>query len=159
MYFILLVRHGETTDKQHGQSDFDRVLTPQGRHSVELLSAFLMKEKIFPKIILSSSAIRTMQTVKSILGVMDDQPVPVRYERELYQGSDDVYLELLSKVLPSFDIVMVVGHNPSISSLIGVMTGQYSIALYPGQAALIVVNSLNEITSGKLVKLMGPFLK
>ena len=41
----------------------------------------------------------------------------VRYEREIYDGSAADLLKVLQKTEPSFQTVMMVGHNPSISQL------------------------------------------
>jgi phosphohistidine phosphatase len=155
MRFILLVRHGESADKQPGQSDFDRVITSRGRNAVEQLGSFLQQEKLIPKIIISSSAIRTKQTVESIIKTIEAPHPIIQYEQGLYQGSEHDYLDFISKIDSSTDVAMLVGHNPSISSLIGLLTGQHAVALHPGQVALIQVDT----SVAKLLKLIGPFLK
>jgi phosphohistidine phosphatase len=158
-YTIILVRHGESADKQRSQSDFDRLLTQQGNDSIERLGSFLIKEKLLPKNILSSDAARTTQTTEALLRTLTTAKPQITYEHELYHGNDEVYLNSILQLHPPADVIMVVGHNPSISSLIGLMTGDYTRALHPGQAALIQFDKAIGERSGRLMKLIGPFLK
>ena len=41
----------------------------------------------------------------------------VRYEREIYDGSAADLMKTLQQTEPSFQTIMIVGHNPSISQL------------------------------------------
>jgi phosphohistidine phosphatase len=159
---IILLRHGESADKQAGQTDFDRVLTGRGRHSILQLGQHLIAEKIFPDIILSSSAVRTQETTQTLTGIPEAPKSRIIFEPALYLGLDDDYIEVIHKVERPSGILMIVGHNPTISALVGWITNHYSKALLPGQAAHILLDTSferpNEI-SGKLVQLIGPFLK
>jgi phosphohistidine phosphatase len=160
---IILLRHGESADKQTGQSDFDRTLTDRGRHAIEELGLFLIRQKIFPDVILSSNAVRTTQTSQVLLESLERPKTPIIYDPVLYYGHDLDYKSSISKVEMKTKVLVVVGHNPTISSLIGDMTGNYSRALLPGQAAFIDLNKRGPLSiediSGKLLRLIGPFLK
>lgn len=160
---IILLRHGESADKQPGQLDFDRSLTKLGRRSISQAGLYLKEEKLIPDFIISSNAKRTIETTQAISSVLEIPFDIIIYDPLLYQGSDKDYHTRLSLIDASFKLVLMVGHNPSISSLIGRLTGSYSTALHAGQAALIQftthANRNFEGSVGRLTKLIGPFLK
>lgn len=158
---IILLRHGESADKQTGQTDFDRILTVRGSQSITQLGVYLNSEKIFPEIILASPATRTTQTVQEMFRVLNNPKPTIIYDPILYHGYDDDYRNSISRILNSIKVLMVVGHNPSISSLVGSLTGNYSKALRPGEAAFIQLNDSKlklKSESGSLEKFVGPLI-
>lgn len=158
---LILLRHGESADKQIGQSDFDRTLTERGHHSITQLGLFLMSEEIIPDFILSSGAIRTKQTTQAMLEVLSVSSSAIIFDMELYLGFDLHYRDSILKICDHVNSLLVVGHNPSISSLTGIITGQHSKALLPGQAAYIELDLNDEKIKrlkGRLVKFIGPFV-
>ena len=161
--FIILLRHGESTDRQAGQTDFERTLTERGERSILQLGDVLMNEKIFPDIIFSSNAVRTVQTTEAVSSVHKNYKPRIMYEPSLYQGTYEEYQHHISKIELPYSTLMVVGHNPSISVLISSFTNNYIKALQPGQAALIQINDRADSNfkslSGNFIKLIGPFLR
>ena len=121
---LILVRHGESADKQQAQADFDRILTARGENSVRLLGAQLLQEKIIPKYIFSSAAKRAIQTTEAIAKVLQIPLDQIVFDDTFYTGTERDYT---NRVHFSDDTIMLVGHNPTISSVIGELTGKYSI--------------------------------
>jgi len=162
MHSLLLLRHGESADKQANQTDFDRSLTIRGRESIHRLGLHLKEKNIFPDGIISSNSIRTIQTTLELCVAMGISESVARFEPSLYNGQDEDYIKCISGFNDSVGLLMVVGHNPSISSVIGRLTDQYSQVLHAGQSALIelIHNDLrSEPLVGKLIHLIGPFMK
>ena len=159
---IILLRHGESADKQPGQPDFERMLTDRGRRSIEQLALELSGKKIFPDSILSSDAVRAVQTTQAVLSACSALSPYILYNHDLFHGMDDVYLDAVVNLDKPMKRLMVVGHNPSISSFIGKLTGNYKVSLHPGQAALIHFHDGTDFKSiagaGVLEGLIGPFL-
>jgi phosphohistidine phosphatase len=158
---IILLRHGESVDKQIGQTDFDRILSEQGRNSITQLGLFFKSEKIIPDYILSSDAKRAKQTAQTLADALSFSEASISYEPALYLGLDLHYRDSILKLKDSINVLVVVGHNPSISSLCAMIVGDYSKALQPGQAAIIKLKSPNEeigMLKGTLLKFVGPFI-
>ena len=158
---IILLRHGESADRQKGQTDFERMLTERGRHSITQLGLFFSREKIFPDIILSSNAVRTTQTTQTLVDALQDLKPTIIYDPALYHGGDRDYEKSILKIKEPMELLVVVGHNPTISSFVGAITGNYSRAFQPGQSALIELDGNSESIlslSGTLTKYIGPFL-
>lgn len=155
MRSIILLRHAESADKQHGQTDFDRILTNRGVDSIKQLAAQLSNEKIIPDYVLASPAVRTKQTALLLLSGMVLKMEP-RFERDIYNGDDLVYQNLISATGNEWKCLLLVGHNPSISALVGRLTEKSFAGLYPGQAAVLTFEK--EITQSALLKTLGPFM-
>jgi phosphohistidine phosphatase len=149
---LILLRHGESADTQHGQSDFERVLTNRGIVSIEQLAAHLANEKLIPDYVLASPAMRTKQTALILLNVWSLIIEP-HFDSDIYNGDDLVYRNLINAFTSDWKCLLLVGHNPSISALVGRLTQKTFVGLHPGQAAVVEF----EITESSLVKLIGPF--
>lgn len=152
---IILVRHGESADKQVGQTDFERVLTDRGKISIQQLGRFLKQENIFPDSIFASTAVRTQQTAEILAAEIGKKEI--ENVASLYNGTDSEYLNILSQTAGT---VLIVGHNPAISFVAGKLCTDYSICFAPGQAAIIEISTdHSKNLFGRLLKLVGPLNK
>jgi phosphohistidine phosphatase len=150
---IILLRHGESADKQPNQSDFDRVLTERGRASIERLARILSNENLIPDYFLASPAIRTKQTSAIIIEQLAPSLIP-QVEMDLYNGDDAAYVKQIFSVNTNWTCLILIGHNPSISSLAGRLTHKPFVGLHPGEAAILEFEK--EITQSTLIKTIGP---
>lgn len=155
MPHLILLRHGESADKQHGQSDFERVLTTRGMASISRLAKHLLTEKIIPDYALVSPAQRTKQTAALLLDALALK-LDWHQESDLYYGGDLAYQNLIASVVREWSCILLVGHNPSISALVGRLTKKTHIGLHPGEAAILSID--NGLERAALLKTLGPFL-
>lgn len=74
----------------------------------------------FPDMVVSSVAIRALETAKYFKSAFEvpNAPLPMREEDDLYQAKPEFYLELVRKFSDQLDHVLIVGHNPTISEFI-----------------------------------------
>jgi phosphohistidine phosphatase len=151
---IILLRHGESADKQRGQSDFDRNLTTRGATSIAALAKVLAHENFAPDYLLVSPATRTKQTADIIIEQLNLGIAP-HFESDLYNREENVYLQHISHIQPNWNCLMVVGHNPSISALAAKLSNKNFVGLHPGEAAILEFEL--ELTKATLVKTVGPF--
>jgi phosphohistidine phosphatase len=154
MQYLILLRHGESADKQHGQTDFERILTQRGIESIRRLSSHLSNEKIIPDYAIVSPAERTKQTAQILFEALALKLEP-HFETDIYNGDDLAYKSLLEAVHGNQKCVLLVGHNPSISALVGRLTQKSFSGLHPGQAAILTFEK--EIMQAEFVKTLGPF--
>jgi len=75
-----------------------------------------------PQRIISSTAVRALSTAELAAGVMPDDP-EIETTRDLYLASPHTYVDVLADLGGEADTVMVVGHNPGITALVTVLTG------------------------------------
>lgn len=161
MLTILLLRHGESADRQMGELDSHRKLTKRGRASIERLALYLKEREFKPEIFLSSDAIRAAETIEMVTQVFQEISPVIVFDSFLYHGLDNVYLNLIQDYFALDRTIILVGHNPTLSSVAGWLTGNH-VALSPGQMAVVQVEAREEILkfgAGALVEVIGPFMK
>lgn len=150
---IILLRHGESADKQPGQSDFERNLTERGVSSIAALAKVLSNENLIPDYFLASPAIRTKQTTDIIIERLTISIIP-QFEMDLYNGAESVYLQQILSHHSNWNCLLLVGHNPSISALAGKLSNKNFVGLLPGEAAIVEFEK--EFTKATLIKTIGP---
>jgi phosphohistidine phosphatase len=118
---VYLVRHSEAVPEDVALRDDDRWLTARGREMARGLARLLREEKVEPDAILSSPLPRAMQTAELLangldyLGLVEALPAlrPGTHPR--------VAAEALAT---RGQAVIVVGHEPTISSLVAYLLGR-----------------------------------
>jgi phosphohistidine phosphatase len=120
---IYLVRHAEAVPEEAGLRDEDRFLTSRGREAARGLARLLRENRVEPDVLLSSPLPRAMQTAELLadgldfLGVVEVLPC-------LRPGSHPRIAA--EELVRRGDAVVVVGHEPQISSLGAYLLGRPS---------------------------------
>lgn len=119
---LVLLRHAKA---EHGLdvSDHDRPLTLLGRRQSSRVGVGLAAADLVPDVVLCSTSLRTRQTwelARSALGA--GQPA-VTYVAELYDAGPDDLLALVRDVDAGAGVVLVVGHEPTMSRAAAALAG------------------------------------
>jgi phosphohistidine phosphatase len=113
---LILVRHAKTEPLTEADSDFDRQLKKRGHKDSRLISDHLIGKSMVPQVIVSSPAVRAMQTARIMAGAFSIPESEIVQVPGIYDGL--THEELISHVYqnaPDSQSVMVVGHNPDIA--------------------------------------------
>jgi len=137
--YLTLLRHGEAETGYGQKNDFERKLTDDGVHKLERLVNVLKDRELSYDLLLNSPAKRTVETTDIIQSGLNIKKRLV--EERLYLGSAGGLLELISEIRDEHCHVILVGHNPGISGLLGNITGDYQINLSPGMMAIIEIHA------------------
>lgn len=116
---ITLIRHAIAQDHSEQESDFLRILTPDGRkkclkylqkHSDQLQDIDL---------ILCSPASRTRQTCNLVCSVIHKENQAIEYNEDIYTFENDhtKLLQILQNATHNHNHICLIGHNNSISAL------------------------------------------
>jgi phosphohistidine phosphatase len=145
-----LLRHAQSADKQIGQTDQQRDLTPYGVKQSLKIASILLEQKTFPDKILCSTAQRTKTTLSFVAQVWKYDPEKIIYLEELYEASTRTLFQLISQLEDDLQHVMVVGHNPAISYLAEYLTKAEIGEMVPAGIAIIEFNTdfWNEVSAG-----------
>jgi phosphohistidine phosphatase len=120
---IYLVRHGDAVPEDEAGSDRDRWLSPRGREAARILGRLLREAKVSPDAVLCSPLPRAAQTAELVAAALDYLG-PIESWRCLEPAAQPrVAAERLATV---GDSIIVVGHEPSISSLGAYLLGRPS---------------------------------
>lgn len=116
------MRHGPAEDHSPTGRDADRALTASGRDRVRSVAKALADAGESPVEILSSPLVRAVQTAEIVAAVAKPEK-PVEIRREIAPAGHMLALldELFAKDRKR---VMVVGHEPDLSGLVGDLTGR-----------------------------------
>ncbi len=87
------------------------------------MGQLLVDEDLVPDRILTSSAVRAVATTELAAGEFE-QHVDIEVTRELYLASPHTYVDVIEEMGHDAECLMVVGHNPGISALVTVLTGE-----------------------------------
>lgn len=117
---IVLLRHAKADWAQ--DSDHERPLAERGRADAPAAGEFLAASDIDPDLTLCSSARRTRETWKLVVGKLPRRPRTV-YEERLYEASLGELFQVLNEVPDDVSTVLVVGHNPGMHGLADALAG------------------------------------
>lgn len=123
MKTLLLMRHAKSQFKDSEIPDFERPLSKRGEKDAPRMGKLLKEKGLIPDLILSSTAVRTARTAEAVAEKCGYKGEIV-YNQAFYMGEPNVYLEALHTLADGDDneIVMIMGHNPGLESLLQVLT-------------------------------------
>lgn len=114
---VILLRHAKSSWDNPQLDDHDRPLSKRGEEAAPVIGAWLRRKNHLPDTVLCSSSTRTRETVKGMRRAMPQLPDPV-IETGLYHASPQSMRDRLSRLPKNCDTVMLVGHQPGLSSLV-----------------------------------------
>lgn len=122
MKTLILMRHAKSAWDDPQQKDIDRPLSPRGRKAAPRMGEWLAAENYRPDVVLCSTATRARETLEL---ARPSLPANARIDhlRTLYMASPREMLNEIAKVPASAGTVMLVGHNPGMGSLAGLLAG------------------------------------
>jgi phosphohistidine phosphatase len=124
MKTVLLLRHGKSKRGPEYATDFERPLAKRGKRDAVRMGEFLVEQDLAPHLILSSPAERARDTAERCAESAGCGDV-VRFERSLYFGGEEAYLNLLWALEDSVSRVMFVAHNPDIEIVVEELAHRY----------------------------------
>jgi phosphohistidine phosphatase len=107
--------------------DKNRPLTASGMADARAVGRWFRDRGCVPGVALVSPAVRTVQTWQIAAQEMGAS-LPTRIQNELYEASVDDLLRAVRSLPPEFTSAIVVGHDPSLSDLLGIGLGTCTLA-------------------------------
>ncbi|WP_297338306.1 histidine phosphatase family protein [Algoriphagus sp.] len=130
---LFLLRHGEAGFGE--DTDFKRRLTTRGKSTVLKVAKSVRKDQESIDFMFCSSASRTQETAE-IFG--NEVLIKAKKLDEKIYSGDLNYLILLLESLPdTLSSCLIVGHNPTISLLLSLLSDSAYINLQPGNVGII----------------------
>lgn len=154
MRTLLLMRHAKSSWRDSAMDDHDRPLNGRGRRAAPFMGDVLRVRGLVPELILCSTAVRAVETATEVIKASSfDGALEVR--RGLYLAEPSAYLDVMTELEAGLDRVLVIGHNPGISELLQLLTGEVIDMPTASVAHLeLDVQALSEVsdrTPGRLV--------
>ncbi len=116
MKTIYLVRHAKAALGNPNNPDMDRPLLEKGLKRTKRIIDFLHSEMTSVDLIISSPAVRALETAKVLAYALNYPIEEIKQERAIYFGDAEKIGDQFYDISPSINYLMVVGHNPAITN-------------------------------------------
>lgn len=120
MLRLFLLRHAHAP-RAPEQTDRERELDEKGYEEATAVNAFLKDYTL--DMVIASDAPRVKQTLTKLHGIPEPSYIP-----ELYNANDHEVLEQIKQIKSTIYNLMIVGHNPGITSIIDLLNVEYKDA-------------------------------
>jgi phosphohistidine phosphatase len=117
MKTLFLLRHAKSSWDDTALPDKDRPLNDRGRRDAPEMGERLAKRDVKPDLILSSPAVRALETAEIIARKLDYRRKDIVVDDRLYAVAADDLLDVIHKLDDKLKRVMLFGHNPELTEL------------------------------------------
>ena len=114
---LVLIRHGKSSWDHPELKDYHRPLKQRGVNNAFSIAEELMTRNISPDLLLSSPAVRALDTAIIVATNMGYPLNNIATETTIYEASVSELLEVLSAVPEEDSTVLFFGHNPGFTGL------------------------------------------
>ncbi len=123
MKTVLFFRHAKSDWDAPYRGDHERPLAGRGRKAADTMGRWLAARGPVPDRILCSTARRTVQTLMRAV-TAGDWDSSVRFYRKLYGATPELLLETIREQPDHLSCVMLLGHQPTLSMTVTLLSGQ-----------------------------------
>lgn len=151
---IFFMRHGAADRSRWSGADYERPLTPEGRADVEKSARRLREIGLCPDRILTSPLVRARQTAEILAKVLEIEDC-LGVDERLDPAFDPARLRSILSDYESAEGIVLVGHEPSFSEVIGALIGGGTVVCKKGSVARVDLAGPGS-AHGELVWLLQP---
>jgi len=147
MKTLVIVRHAKSSWDQPVLSDHDRPLKKRGYKDAPVMGAVLADWGPPVDRMISSSAVRALETAEIIVQEMGLPLDEIQIEEDLYHASAAEILKIIEEQEDDLDGLMLFGHNPGMTDLVNILS---DLDLYNLPTAGVVVLQYEVETWGNI---------
>jgi phosphohistidine phosphatase len=137
MKHLLLMRHAKANIGEAGMLDWDRSLSERGKKDAPEMGKRIKQFGFKPDLIVSSPAKRTLKTAKAIAGELHYAEHQIQFEESIFDAHIEDVLRLIRNLPPETKNIILVGHNPAFTGLVGYLSSSFIEHLPTAGIALI----------------------
>lgn len=135
MRTLAVVRHAKS-DWTHDLPDEERPLNPRGRRDAPVLGGWLAEQLTGGvDLVVCSTATRARETWRLAGPALEPAPT-VRHDERVYAAGYQDLMSVLDELPDDVLTAVLVGHNPGLSELVEILTGE-AVALKTSAVALV----------------------
>jgi phosphohistidine phosphatase len=133
---LLIMRHAKSDWNSPTGDDHERPLAPRGIKAARRMGRLLSGRDAAPELILTSTAVRARTTVE-LAAEAGGWSCEVKEWKEFYGADPQGVIDRLAETDKLPDRVMIAGHEPTWSSLVGLLTGGGRVRMPTGAVACV----------------------
>lgn len=122
---LILIRHAKSSWENPDWTDYERPINKRGLRDAPFMAELLNKKNIKPDLMLCSTAKRAKETAYFFINTLEVPLEKIQYELGIYEMGTKFIINLLSKLDDSIDQVILIGHNPDITSMATYFSGEF----------------------------------
>ncbi len=126
MKTLYLVRHAKSSWKDQSLSDLQRPLNKRGHTSALAMGERLKQRDVEVERLISSPALRALTTARYLADAIDYDHQHIVIETPMYFSGIDAMLQLVQDSDPEINTLMLVGHNPDMTSFLNFLCGYHT---------------------------------
>lgn len=119
---LLIMRHAKSSWDHPGLSDFDRPLNERGKQDAPDMGKRILQHPFIPDQIVSSPAKRAFKTAKEVAEAMGLSESDITREYDIYDADIPDLLQVIRNMDERWKKVILIGHNPGLTGLIGYLS-------------------------------------
>jgi len=139
---LIFVRHAKSSWKDSSLGDLERPLKSRGEKDIELQADILNEIQLKPEVIISSHALRAVQTAKGFAAHLELSADQLEEKERLYHAFYHDVQDIIKDLDDSWDVVMVIGHNPTATNFANKFSKDY-IANVPTCGMLVLESKVD----------------
>lgn len=156
---LTLVRHAKSDWKNADLKDFDRPLNRRGLKEAPQMAERLAEQKIRPDLMLTSPAVRALETARVLAKALDYPLRRLKTEDRLYLAPAADILAVVRGVGSRVRHLMIFGHNPGLSAFAQSLTNNPELGELPTCAVYSVELDIRSWADARLGEGLNPSLQ
>jgi phosphohistidine phosphatase len=156
---LYLLRHAIAVERDPSQNDFDRSLTPDGEQKLRRITKALRNLELSFDLIVSSPYVRARETAEIVAAELAPRQKVQLRDSLGADGNPRELIAELNKAQPVPESLLLVGHEPYLSSLIALLvsgTVKSSVILKKAGLCKLTVDTLRPGRCARLEWLLTP---
>ncbi|NKB36156.1 MAG: hypothetical protein GKR93_03160 [Gammaproteobacteria bacterium] len=113
-HLLVLMRHAKSDWNAEYRHDFDRPLSKRGRRDAEGMSRWLADQELGSVSLVSSTAVRALETAEYILSELALDRTNFHLEEKLYACDQAMILDVINRQSQTDSTCIIVAHNPAL---------------------------------------------
>ncbi len=153
---VLLVRHGKAQNYGRSGDDHGRPLTEKGWQQSQAVGRLLRRMRLVPDLVLTSPRKRAYETGKGLMAELGQEGSPVIEEWLNFDLNPVTVLHELGALPEEIQRVVLVGHEPTFSSLVTWLLKVGSGYIEVKKASIVHLQLSPPSQEGALLKMVVP---
>lgn len=113
---LLIMRHAEAAQSFTGD-DHSRGLTRHGISQAQDMGAWMMREQLWPDMVVVSDALRTRQTCVWLGEQLGERGSTALHDRRLFEASAAKMCSIINETPQTVETLLIVAHMPAVQEL------------------------------------------
>jgi len=115
---LFIVRHAKSGWDDASMADHARPLNERGMRDAPRMAEHVCKHYAHPQLLVSSTAVRARSTAEYFAGTFQLPASAVQATEQIYEADVQTLLDVITNLDNEVEAVMLVGHNPGVTSLV-----------------------------------------